>query len=328
MKLSIIIAVYNGERYLEQLFQCLDSQTCKDFEAIFVNDGSTDRVVDRFHELQERYEHVPAVLYSFATNQGVSVARNYGIEKATGELLSCCDADDLLPACYVEYILESFRREDMDAAFWRFMRCDPAKPIRHQVGPLRLSILEKNLTLTNFLYKKFVCGCWCWCCKTSTMKKNGLFYDTELRYGEDLNFVWKVMLAADTIGYINNVLYYYLMQPGSAMSRYDKQRRAPYFKTLELTAYVREKAPEFAPLYERYEWARMLWSLAWQAGVFLNQEQIDDFFDGLPLREAMQALRTFPMPVVRLTARLYLLSPKLFYRAMKIAGRRKCGVNT
>lgn len=322
MKLSIIIPVHNGERYLKQMFQCLAAQTDRDYEAIFVNDGSSDQTDARFYDMKAKYRQVSAVLYSFEQNQGVSAARNFGIERATGELISFCDVDDLIPSCYVEFIRESFHRAELDVVLWRFVRCRPTVSAPAQeVGPLRFSLLDKRETMKNYLFKKLVCGCWCWCGRVEFVKTNHIYYDTNAHYGEDLNFLWKMLVSANTIGFIDNVLYYYLIQNGSAMSRFDERRLEGYRLAIDFTDDVRKKCPDFAPLYEKYEGPRILWSLAWQGAVQLGRDEFEKYFKGYPLKQAMDVLVAYPQKSVRMTAKLYTYSPWLFWRVMRLVGK-------
>ena len=93
-KVSIIVPVYNVEKYIEDMLMSVQYQTMTDFEVIVVNDGSTDgsqRIIDSFCREDERF-------HSFVkANGGVASARNMGIEKASGEYVVFYDPDDIIP---------------------------------------------------------------------------------------------------------------------------------------------------------------------------------------------------------------------------------------
>ena len=93
-KVSIIVPVYNVEKYIEDMLMSVQYQTMTDFEVIVVNDGSTDgsqRIIDSFCREDERF-------HSFVkANGGVASARNMGIEKASGEYVVFYDPDDIVP---------------------------------------------------------------------------------------------------------------------------------------------------------------------------------------------------------------------------------------
>ena len=93
MKISVIVPIYNAEKYLERCIESILSQTYSDFEVILVDDGSTDASL----EIAKRYEESSTKVQVFhQENQGSSAARNLGIKNATGDYLSFIDSDDYI----------------------------------------------------------------------------------------------------------------------------------------------------------------------------------------------------------------------------------------
>ena len=84
---SVIIPVYNGERYIVQTIDCVISQTYKDIEIIIVNDGSTDKSYEKIRP----YLDLPNIKYIEQENQGVAAARNKGINNSSGEFIAFLD---------------------------------------------------------------------------------------------------------------------------------------------------------------------------------------------------------------------------------------------
>jgi len=129
--ISVIIPVYNVEAFLPA---CLDSilcQTCADLEIIIVDDGSTDAsasICDAYaaRDARIRVIHQP--------NQGLSAARNAGVEAASGEYISFVDSDDFILPDLLEYQLELARRHDADYVQCGYMRCGESDTI-HQTAP-------------------------------------------------------------------------------------------------------------------------------------------------------------------------------------------------
>lgn len=87
-KVSVIISVYNGERYLAEAIDSVLAQTYQDFELILIDDGSTDRT-------KEIIQSYPTIRYFYQENQGVAAARNLGVAQSRGDYLTFLDADDL-----------------------------------------------------------------------------------------------------------------------------------------------------------------------------------------------------------------------------------------
>lgn len=98
-KISIIVPVYNTEKFLEKCLNSLINQTLKDIEIICINDGSTDKslqILEKFANKDKRIQIINQ------TNSGLSVARNIGIKKAKGEYIGFVDSDDWVDLNFFE----------------------------------------------------------------------------------------------------------------------------------------------------------------------------------------------------------------------------------
>lgn len=110
MKYSVIIPVYNRIAEVEDLLRSLAQQTCKDFEVIIVEDGSSepcDKVV-------EEYKDKVDVKYFFKSNEGRSIARNYGLERAQGDYFIFFDSDCIIPPVYFDRLNEELDKNPVD----------------------------------------------------------------------------------------------------------------------------------------------------------------------------------------------------------------------
>lgn len=109
--ISIIIPCYNCERYFSQLFNTLTKQTYSHWEAICIDDGSTDNTEKLLTEYARKDNRIK---YFYQTNQGAAKARAYGISKASGEFITFLDADDTLSCNALEKFLKAFADADTD----------------------------------------------------------------------------------------------------------------------------------------------------------------------------------------------------------------------
>ena len=97
MMLSIIIPVYNVERYVEKCIRSCEMQDVTDFELVVVNDGSTDNSLSIVEQVSKEYENIAIITQK---NQGLSAARNAGLQVARGEYVWFVDSDDWIePNC-------------------------------------------------------------------------------------------------------------------------------------------------------------------------------------------------------------------------------------
>lgn len=102
--LSVIVPAYNAEKTILETIQSIQAQTFSDFELIVIDDGSTDRTVERLNQI-----HDPRIKVFSYENGGLPVARNRGIQRATGEFISFIDADDLWKPDKLEAQLKALR---------------------------------------------------------------------------------------------------------------------------------------------------------------------------------------------------------------------------
>ncbi|MBR2140366.1 MAG: glycosyltransferase family 2 protein [Phascolarctobacterium sp.] len=103
---SIVVPVYNVEKYLQRCLDSIVNQTFKNFECILVNDGSTDGSTEIVNYYAKEYGFLKAIHQS---NKGLSAARNKGIENCSGEYILFCDSDDfvekeMLESCYKKFV--------------------------------------------------------------------------------------------------------------------------------------------------------------------------------------------------------------------------------
>ena len=111
--LSVVVAVYNGEAFLDQFFTCLVNQRIDSMEVIIVNDGSTDRSMEIVEKWREK---LPQMQVIEQQNQGVSIARNTGLAVATGQYLSFPDIDDVFKPGMYQRLLDMAVTQDLVVA--------------------------------------------------------------------------------------------------------------------------------------------------------------------------------------------------------------------
>lgn len=111
---SVVIPVYNGEKYLGEAIQSALAQTFERFEVIVIDDGSTDKTA----EVARSFCSLPRVKYNYQPNGGTGAARNRGIEAASGDILSFLDADDLWLPGKLELQMSAFHKDpEIEAVF-------------------------------------------------------------------------------------------------------------------------------------------------------------------------------------------------------------------
>ncbi|MFA7140593.1 MAG: glycosyltransferase, partial [Proteiniphilum sp.] len=121
-KVSVIIPVYNTDAYVEEAVRSIMNQTLRDIEIILIDDGSTDNSLSVIEKLAREDSRIQ---YISQTNQGQSVARNAGLEKASGEYIYFMDSDDILDADAFQLCYDKCRREQLDFVLFHAVIFNP-----------------------------------------------------------------------------------------------------------------------------------------------------------------------------------------------------------
>lgn len=202
-KVSVIVPVYNVEKYIEQCIRSIMSQSYGDIEIIVVNDGSSDSSSEIIKKLSKEDQRIICI---DKPNGGVSSARNAGIDIARGDYLVFVDGDDYLAEEFVEYMLGLVQEDEVDFAFSkdcyrRKDEIDTPKEVIELLTPVEATAL--------LLSPRVAVGCWNKIYSRKLIEVNNIRFSTSLFYGEGLNFITAVSQRAKKIAVSNRKIYYY-----------------------------------------------------------------------------------------------------------------------
>lgn len=207
---SIIVPLYNSESYIAECVESCLKQNYPNIEVIVINDGSTDKGREVVDEIKKQAKKL-SVFHT--TNKGVSAARNLGIEKAKGEFVCFVDADDCLDPNFVEYMLGLIQKDDADFGFSK--NCwGEENDIAEDFVINDNALAEKML-----IGMEVAVGCWNKIYRRKLLDK--IKFDTDLFYGEGLDFIMRVAENANGIGIGHRGLYHYRRNPNSATTVFD-----------------------------------------------------------------------------------------------------------
>ena len=201
-KVSIIVPVYNVRDYVLRCLESLGRQKYKEIEIIIVDDGSTDssgKICDEFAKNDKRAR----VFHK--KNGGLSDARNYGIKKASGELIAFVDSDDYVEDSYVSKMIETLEGDKSDIVVCGYNKEHPQNEVVSGFKATYYCLVRQNnadIVAWNKLYKK------------ELFVKNRIDFPKGKKH-EDLLTIYKVMSKAKKVSYIGDALYHYAEREGS-----------------------------------------------------------------------------------------------------------------
>lgn len=209
MLISFIIPVYNGEKYINQCISTLKAQTNENWEAIFVNDGSTDSSVELIEFASNKDRRIKCFSQK---NQGAAAARNLGVKLSSGDFLSFLDVDDTLSEHFVAR-MSDLLVEDIDIVVSTFNIVKDNSVIK------RKKVVPGLLYATEFL-KLVLTGKYGWelCAKLYRKKifENKILTPNNFRIGEDAAIFVQLITFSRRIKIINEALYNYIQYDNSA----------------------------------------------------------------------------------------------------------------
>ncbi|MFC0560071.1 glycosyltransferase [Halalkalibacter alkalisediminis] len=216
-KVSVIIPVFNAEKYLTQCIESLLAQTLQDCEFIFVNDGSKDHSQQIIEEVEKRD---PRVKLINQVNQGVSIARNNGLRVATGEYIGFVDADDYIEADMYEQLYSVAKQNNCDVVISNFeSEIDGHKVITRYSFPIIQTLDRKyiELELLPYFLKNDNLNTACnKIYKTKIAKENKVLFPKRVTLGEDGLFNIRFFSFATKAVYVDYTGYHYREVEGSA----------------------------------------------------------------------------------------------------------------
>ena len=217
-KLSIIIPVYNVEKYLKKCIESVLENTFGDFELIIINDGSKDASEHVILDVKEKHvDKADKIIYIKKENSGVSDTRNLGIEKAVGEYITFIDSDDYIEQDMFELMMKKLNESDFDMVvcdvklvYENNDRVDIVsagyKEDLFNKDKIKETMLIQYPVMWNKIYK-------------AKLVKN-LKFTSDVWY-EDMEYLLKLYPAINSIGVVKKPLYNYLQRENSITYTYN-----------------------------------------------------------------------------------------------------------
>ena len=235
-KVSVIVPVYNVEKYIDKCLESLIFQTLDDIEIIIVNDGATDASKIAIQRYINRYPE--KIIYVEKENGGLSDARNYGIPYATGEYIAFVDSDDYVEKNMYEKMYELAKKENSDMVecdfYWEY-----EKKLKYDKGITYKGKKEMLVNARVVAWNKLI--------KTSIIKENNLEFPKGLRY-EDIEFTYKLIPYINKVSFLKEPMVHYIQRDNS-ISNNQNERNKEIFDVLDnVIQYYKDKN-----IYDEYK---------------------------------------------------------------------------
>ena len=215
VKVSVIMPMYNVSKVIKRAVESLYAQTLSGIELIFVDDCSKDDTLDTLKALLPQKEGVQVKIVRHAENRGVAVARNTGLEHATGEYIYYVDADDYIKPNTLDKLYSKAQESGADivGCEW-FLTFE--KNERH--------MKQADVSTGNELFIKMAHGVmrwnlWLFLVKRSLYETKGFRFIEGMNMGEDMMVMMKLALHANRVEMIHEPLYHYIQTNSSSLTK-------------------------------------------------------------------------------------------------------------
>lgn len=221
--ISLIVPVYNAERYVGKCVRSLMEQSLENIEFIFIDDNTPDGSFEVITEIVEQYpnriQHIRLLRHS--SRRGASASRNTGIEQAKGKYLSFCDADDWIDKDGIKSMVEVALSHDADIVYTDFFYTFPDKEVvkRQQIDEnpklcIRAMLTEKmHGSLCNKAYKK------------SLFSEHSIVFNEKADLWEDLYANVQLFYFSNKIVYLPKAFYHYVQYKSDSLSSVKNDKR-------------------------------------------------------------------------------------------------------
>lgn len=224
--ISIIIPIYNTEKFLKKCIESSLNQTLKNIEIILINDGSPDKSEIVCKKYLNKYPN--KIKYFSLKNGGCSFARNFGLSQAKGKYIMFLDSDDYLNKEGCKLLYEKMEKENLDLCSFNFQMVNEIgenleKKKIYLTENLKEFIKENDMFgyAANKIFKKEV------------IEKYKINFPEKTHLFEDMAFVFKYVVNVKKIGFIDKELYYYTQNKNSVMNTINYNKIKDIFISLD-----------------------------------------------------------------------------------------------
>lgn len=239
-EISVVVPVYKVRDRIIRTLESLKAQTFKDFEVLFVDDGSPDDSSD----FADNYLKDSDVAYKIIKkkNGGVSSARNLGIEEAKGEYIMFLDSDDYIDKNMLKGFYDKILEGNFDVLYCAYVFEESnEKEITNNMKDLNYGEVSGKEAALGLIYGTTYTHIMANLFKRSLLINNNIRFDEKRKFAEDISFMVKAYASSERVYCINKIYAHYVKWGESAMNNINLNYKDVYYSNVETLQYIKEK---------------------------------------------------------------------------------------
>ena len=248
--ISIVVPVYNVEKYIPRCIESILNQTYKNWEVIFINDGSKDNSLEVLKNYQKKDNRIKII---DKKNEGSGVARNIGIEKSEGKYLAFLDSDDWYEKDFLEKLYNNLKENNSDVSM-----CNPRMTYDDRQKNKNINIyhfdrIELNKNPEKILGILAMPVIWNKLYKKEVVVSNGIRFPN-YSFSEDVEFLYKVFLYVSKVSKVEEYLYNYYQRDNSETKKIKRESIEQVYKVIEnIESYVKNNFIDKLGVFQQYK---------------------------------------------------------------------------
>ena len=304
--IDIIIPVYNGEKYIENLLKCFDKQKKNNFKLIVINDGSKDKSLEILNTQKGEYKF-PIIIID-QENSGVSSARNKGILYSTAKYITFIDVDDFVTENYSEFLEEAVKK-DINLLLFQSKRIKSSNLYEYIYEKKEIFIMnevENEKVIVDFIINPTKYGVYNLLLKRKYFQK--FLFKEGLPYYEDYEYMYRIFIKQKKIYLSQEQIYLYVQRENSAMNKFNKERLTSLDAIENLSKIIQNNCSlETYKKFEKWAVARIYWSILWQSVfAFSNYAEFKKFYQKTKASNYLNKLKNIPLLKVRWISKIFI----------------------
>lgn len=242
-KVSVIIPVYNVEDYIEESLKSVCEQNYDNLEIILINDGTKDHSIDKAEKIAKKFN--AKIMIINKENGGLPSARNVGIKCASGDYVCFIDSDDIIAYNHIADLVAACEKYGTKVSYASFQLTYEKNRRGKPTCENESCLIKHDDLLHDFLVRKVKIHCCALLINREYLLDNDIFFNEKLRYGEDIDFMWRIFPSLESIAYTGNETYMYLQRANSLMTSQNLERVLILLREFEATVeQLMEKYPK------------------------------------------------------------------------------------
>lgn len=313
--ISVIVPIYNVEKYVELSIKSILNQVYKNFEIIVVNDGTQDKSAELVRYLSMEDNRIRIIEED---NRGLAAARNNGLRHSKGKYVCFLDSDDLIDKNHLSELVELAYRNDLDIVFSGFEVTDEINRFGNDKHKGVSIICQSEYILKKLLLRKPPIHCCTLLLKVEYLKEKSLEFNEKLKqYGEDADFLWRAFSYTEKFGIVDQNSYKYLMRSNSIMKSENVEKGIIFRREFKKTTDILKKN-----FTNRIVYGHNIYTLAYYRNMLgwihstaknVKYKNFKKAVDEVDFKEMNRVLKKFPDVRIKLLIRLGLFNTKILY---------------